>query len=186
MSELHVPDNLVVRGEVRFFLWDRDLPEGLTEDTVAFGAFLDDRAFRKMRQELLLQEQTNQNLITNLGLQQFTSRIINGASTAQPGWIAFGTGTVTPAAAWTVTNWTAGAAEYFRKALSIQAIYQTYYLRYVVNSTTTDWNGTAKAVGLFDSATANAGNLFAAVSANQTKTSTQSLTTEWRILLKTI
>ncbi len=173
-------------GEVTFHLWREDLPVGLTDDPEAFAAFLDGRAFVKMRDELLVEKVVHHNLVTNLGAQQFASRIINGNSTLQPAWIALGSAVITPDATWTygsAPGWNATATEFFRKALSISAVYQTYYLRYAMNSLTTDWNGTAKGAALVDT-TAGACNLFAVVSCNQSKTAAQSLTTEWRIQVR--
>ena len=151
-----------LRGSLRLVTWDGDVSD---TEALAYldGLWLPGRVVRDV---------TQRNLITNVGRALVTSLGVAAGGTAY-GWIAVGTSAITPAA----TNTTL-TGELTRKACSTVAVLSTYYMRFVTNFTTGDFNATVLGFGLFDAAAA--GNMGAIVSANVLKDSSHSLLAEWR------
>ena len=163
---MRIHDTLRVRGEVTFRVFDGDLDEYDLERLLAG---------KETRPALLV---VRRNLVTNVGRKEMVKPWTGTAITA-PNYIAFGSTVIAPAPTDTVL-----AGEFFRKVCSSATVYQDYYGRWVMNSLTTDFNttvtGNIKGAGLFTASAA--GNMWAIVTADVAKTSTQSLVTEWKVL----
>lgn len=160
-----IRDRARLRGEVRIYV-----VEGALTDAESRRLIEGDEELRKRVVERCIVR----NLVTNVGRAAIASRIINGASVTIPSHLAVGTNPITPSATDLHLSF-----EIFRKALSTVAVFNTYYQRYAVNFTPSDFADTVTEMGLF---TASAGgDMWAIVAASIVKTSSQSLVAEWRI-----
>jgi hypothetical protein len=119
------------------------------------------------------------NVITNHSRERLATALLNTAIT-WPNFIGVGTGTSTPSASDT------GLQTVFQydgandaKTIDSKSVRSLYTSRLVVQFSTTQANTTIRELGLLDAA--NGGNLWARVSVNITKTSSQRLTVYWYI-----
>lgn len=163
-----IVEGLRPRGEVHLTLVRGDITPA-EQRAIIEGRF--DRGLGRRIQDRIIVR----NLVTNTGRADFVTRIAGSASTV-PTHLAVGTTAITPA----VTDTTL-SGELMRKALTTSAAFQTYYIRYAVTFTTTDFNNTILGMALFSAAAA--GDMFAIVSTSVTKDGTQSLVADWRIQL---
>lgn len=119
------------------------------------------------------------NLVLNAGRASITNGLI-GSTTAYPNYLELGTGTtavavtqtalVTP----TTSTW---------KAIASKTLYSTYIASFDTTYVTSEANGTFSEIGIFAGATATAGTgtLFARALVAITKSSSMTLTVNWRI-----
>jgi hypothetical protein len=119
------------------------------------------------------------NILVNYTRETLASAMI-GTSVTYPGTVAVGTGTTAPAAADTGLETLSqydGANN--AKAVDSKSIKSIYTSRFVVQFSTSEANITIRELGLFDDTSAT--NMWARVSVNITKTSSQRLTVYWYI-----
>jgi hypothetical protein len=119
------------------------------------------------------------NLIVNAGRAAITNGLI-GSTTAYPNYLELGTGTTTVAASDTALV-TPSTATW--KAIAAKTLYSTYIASFDTTYVTSQANGTFSEIGIFAgaNATANSGSLFARALIAITKTSSMTLTVNWRI-----
>lgn len=123
----------------------------------------------------VLAREVVRNLVTNTGRSDVALRIINGSTAVSPTYWGIGTTVITPAASDTsLTGETTN-----RKALSTIATFATYYLRYAVTFTPSDFNLTVRGVGLFTSS--SGGDMWTIAATNTAKSTSQSLVADWRV-----
>ena len=119
------------------------------------------------------------NIVVNYARDRLAQALI-GTSVTYPGFISVGTGTTSPSAADTglvTLSQYDGAND--AKAFTSKSVKSIYTARYVTQFTSGEANITIRELGLFDSA--NAGNMWARVTVNITKTSSEVLTIYWNI-----
>ena len=120
------------------------------------------------------------NLLVNKTREELASSVI-GNSVTFPGFIGVGTGTTAPAAAdtglETVSQYN-GSND--AKAVDSKSIRSLYTARFVVQFATGEANVTIRELALLSAA--DAGNLWARVAVNITKTSSERLTIYWYII----
>ncbi|MDI3341836.1 MAG: hypothetical protein QJR03_15020 [Sphaerobacter sp.] len=122
------------------------------------------------------------NTVTNYARQAIAAWLAGTANAGQttappPSMTALGTGTGTPAPTDTAL-WAEAAGT--RKTCAFVQTYQTYYAEWSTQYLTTDPAGTFTEAGLLD---AN-GNLWAHVSMSVSKTSSQTLTLDWKFYIQ--
>jgi len=123
--------------------------------------------------------QEYRNLIVNAGRASITNGLI-GSTTAYPNYLELGTGTTAAAATDTalgtpvMSTW---------KGIAAKTLYSTYIASFDTTYVTSEANGTYSEIGIFAgaTATANSGTLFARALVAITKTSSMTLTVNWRI-----
>ena len=119
------------------------------------------------------------NIVVNYARERLARSVI-GESITYPGFVAVGTGTNTPAAADTALQTLSqydGSND--AKAVSSKSLKSLYTSRFVAQFNSAQANITIKELGLFDAA--NAGNMWARVSVDITKTSSEVLNVYWNI-----
>ena len=164
-----IDDGIHLRGEVRTYVLEGDLAPTLLSDPQRLCEYLDGL------------EPTGLyfNTVTNVGRQAYVQRIV-AETTANIGYTGLTTSATTPSLTLTaLTN------EILRKANSVNQSYLTYTMRHVSYHSTVDWGSTGIAgIGLFDTASTG-GQMFAAASISVSKTTTQSLVTDYRVTATT-
>lgn len=164
---MRITEEIRPRGQLRLVTWNGDVSDDEANEYL--------NGVWRPKVGRIVRDVTQMNLITNVGRALLASLGVGAGGTVY-GYIAVGTSVIVPAATDTTLT-----GETFRKACSTVAVLSTYYMRFVVNYLTTDWNGTGKGFGLFD-ASSN-GNMGAIVSTSVVKTSSQALVSEWRWLI---
>ena len=121
------------------------------------------------------------NLITNAGRTKFANMLI-GATSDSINYLELGTGTTTPAAADTALT-TPNATTW--KSIGSRSVYASYYAEYDCTYATSEAVGSWEEMGLWAGATATdgTGTLCAHVLATWSKSSSQTATVTWRILV---
>ena len=119
------------------------------------------------------------NLIVNAGRAAITNGLI-GSTTAYPNYLELGTGTTAVAVTQTALV-TPSTATW--KGIAAKTLYSTYIASFDTTYVTSEANGTFSEIGIFAgaNATANSGSLFARALIAITKTSSMTLTVNWRI-----
>jgi hypothetical protein len=119
------------------------------------------------------------NLIVNAGRAAITNGLI-GSTTAYPNYLELGTGTTAVAVTETALV-TPSTATW--KGIAAKTLYSTYIASFDTTYVTSEANGTFSEIGIFAgaNATANTGTLFARALIAITKTSSMTLTVNWRI-----
>ena len=119
------------------------------------------------------------NLIVNAGRAAITNGLI-GSTTAYPNYLELGTGTTAVAVTQTALV-TPSTATW--KGIAAKTLYSTYIASFDTTYVTSEANGTFSEIGIFAgaTATANSGNLFARALIAITKTTSMTLTVNWRI-----
>jgi len=119
------------------------------------------------------------NLIVNAGRAAITNGLI-GSTTAYPNYLELGTGMTAVAVTQTALV-TPSTATW--KAIAAKTLYSTYIASFDTTYVTSQANGTFSEIGIFAgaTATANTGSLFARALIAITKTSSMTLTVNWRI-----
>jgi len=152
-------------GELRLVTWNGDVSDDESLEYL--------NGLWRPKRGRIVRDVTQPNLITNVGRALLASLGVGAGGTVY-GYIGVTLTAITPAATDTVL-----ASETFRKACSTVAVLSTYYLRFVTNFLTSDWNGTGMGFGLFDAVAA--GNMGAIVATSVVKSASQALVSEWRI-----
>ena len=160
-------DGVGIRGEVRVYVFDGDLPPMTTAE---LAGFVDTRA----RDECADYYETA-NLVTNVGRERMTKLIV-GESTVGFGYIGLTTSLTTPTVGLaTLTN------KIKRNPCSVKESISTYYQRYIAYFTASDFTSTGIAgAGGFDTVSTG-GNMYAAASITLSKSAAQGAVVEWRI-----
>ncbi len=153
-------DAIGIRGEVTLYLVRGEL------DDASVAAVL---AGRRRAERIV-----RANLVTDVGRQEIVKRITDQVGITSPTHIAVGNVVYVPAVADTLPT-----GEFFRKACSSVAPYQSYFGRYVANLLTTEGNGAIKGVFLLTAAAG--GKLWCEATTDLTKLNTQSLVIEWKL-----
>lgn len=122
------------------------------------------------------------NVFCHAGKGGIARRIVSQeANYGRVTYCAVGTGTNAPAA-----NDTQLQTELFRKVISVAA-YNSNVATFTTFFNTAEGNGTLRELGLFGdlaTATANTGTLYARTGINKTKTSSDTLTIEWSLVIQ--
>ncbi len=119
------------------------------------------------------------NLIVDVGRGAIASAL-TGSATSYPNYLGFGTGTTAVASGQTALVTPVNASW---KAIGAKTLYSAYIASFDTTYGTSEANGSYTEIGIFAGASASyfSGTLFARALASITKTSTQSLTVNWRI-----
>jgi hypothetical protein len=170
---MKIDDTMKFSGEVSCFVFNGEIDFGdqnLTE-------FIDTRTAPAWDQ--LVSEFHTPNLVTTVGRGQMT-KIIVGETTLLCGYCALSTSTITPAIADTTLP-----SEKIRQAVSTRQSVSSLTQRYLTYFTTVSFGSTAIASeGLFD-ATSSGGNMWADATVSISKSTTQSLLIDHKILATT-
>lgn len=168
---MEVSDGQRFRGQVRTLVFEGDISAD------RFMTVLDDRTQPEWNR--FVEERVVNNLVTNVGRGQMTALIV-GSTTTRAGYLALSTAAIAPAITDTVLP-----SEFIRSALTTIQVYNTTYQRYATYFPSVSFTSTSiNSVGLFDAASTG-GNMYADASATISKTATQSLTVDWKILAST-